>query len=91
MTVGFLTPFDYRGIGKLIVDAQFRLWGAAGWCNCLDSCDFRQAVFLVSRLIDSGEQGACYDTMKSKVLEPTTMCNAEVSLNQLFILQVVFE
>ena len=40
--VGFPTPSDYRGVGKLTVDAQLRLWGAAGYCNCLNSCNFGQ-------------------------------------------------
>ena len=40
--VGFLIPSNYRGVGNLTVDAQLRLWGAAGYCNCLNSCNFGQ-------------------------------------------------
>jgi hypothetical protein len=40
MTVGFPGPSDYNGLGKPPVDAQLRLWDAAGWRNCLKNCEF---------------------------------------------------
>ena len=43
--VGFLTPSDHKGARKLTVDAQMRLWGATGGCNCLKRCDFGEGVF----------------------------------------------
>ena len=43
--VGFLTLSDYKGVRKPTVDAQMRLWGAAGGCNCLKRCNFGQGVF----------------------------------------------
>ena len=39
--VDFLAPSDYKGVRKLAGDAQLHLWGSAGWCNCLNRCDFR--------------------------------------------------
>ena len=45
VAVGFPASSDYKGAGKLTVDAQLRLWGASGGCNCLKNCDFGQGVF----------------------------------------------
>ena len=33
--VGFLTPSNYKDARKPTVDAQMRLWGAAGGYSCL--------------------------------------------------------
>ena len=43
--VGFPAPSDYKGVGKLTVDAQLRLWDTADWCKCLKRCDFGEDVF----------------------------------------------
>ena len=43
--VDFPASSDYKGAGKPTVDAQMRLWGAAGGCNCLKRCDFGEGVF----------------------------------------------
>ena len=57
LLVGFPTPSDYNSVGNLTVDAQLRLWDAAGWCNCLKTVILGQVIYLVSRLPESGKTG----------------------------------
>ena len=43
--VGFLTSSNHKGVGNSTMNAQLRVWEAAGACKCLNRCNFGQHVF----------------------------------------------